>query len=273
MHTARVVRIGSSNPAGLPEDDLLARGADPALRPLVRALAPAARGGGPVLFVGESGVGKEYFARHVHRLRWGDSGKFVSLLAAGVTDERLGRLLRDADFDSDAGFGSDRADRAERALSLYLRSVELLAPSVQLRLLVWLRSARRGTRRSPLVMAGTQRDLKALAARGEFERSLAERLLATRPLLVPPLRDRREDRLFVAMEVLAKIARDAGRPIPRLSAWSWDRILRGRWPGNVRELETALRESAMESEARPTRPPATLGVHGSRRAAHRRSRQ
>ncbi len=243
-HSAHELHTVPSSRAGLSDldEDLQARGADPALRPLLHSLRPAARSGNPILLVGESGVGKEFFARHLHRLRWGSPAGFVSVLAVGVTAERLDDLLERNRTEPGSG---------HLVLSLYVRCVELLGPAIQTRLANWLEASRRTTRRFPFLLAGSQRDIAARAERGEFDPLLAEQFFEFGPLRVPPFRDRREDRLFVAMEILARLSRETGRPLPRLSARSWDRILRGPWHGNVRELVNALRLAVVESEPAP----------------------
>lgn len=241
---AAVARPSSWRRAGfrVPDSALAARAADSALRPLIHALPPAARSQGPVLLVGESGVGKEYFARHVHRLRWRRDDGFVPVLASGVSAARLESLL--------SGAAAAEA-RGGPPLTIYIRSVELLCIESQVSLAAWLRDADRSARRPPFLIAATQGNLRLLADLGLFDRRIAAQLARFDALVVPPFRERREDRLVVAMEILASLARESRLPTPGLSPSEWDRILRGSWPGNVREVMNSLRQLVLEAGLAP----------------------
>lgn len=216
---------------------LASREADPAMRPLVRGLLRAARSSGPVLLTGESGVGKEYFARQLHRLRWASDAGFVALLAPAMTEERLASSL--------AGHAG-AASTGEVLRTLYLRNVDLLPASLQERLARWMDEGPPERGRPLFLVAGTQAELVARVGAGLFDRALARRLARGWVLRVPPVRERRGDRLFLAGEILADLARDARCPQPDLPPEAWRRILTGAWPGNVRELTNALRRIVLE---------------------------
>jgi DNA-binding NtrC family response regulator len=225
--------------------DLASRCADPALRPLIRALLPAAAADGPILLVGESGVGKEYFARRIHAIRWGRGAGFLALLATGVTVDRLVEHLD--------GRAAARGIEPRRR-SIYIRSIELLAPEAQRHLAAWLTRGPRVPRTPPFLLAGTQGDVAARAKAGLFDHALAAEFYRHGPLAVPPLRERREDRLILATQILSHVAEEAGRPIPWLARDVWERVLRGTWKGNVREMSNSLRQAVIEmrDESRAT---------------------
>src|SRR3546814_790882 len=98
------------------------------------------------------------------------------------------------------------------------------------------------------ILNATHKDLAALVANGSFRHDLYYRINVIE-LRVPPLRERREDLPQLAADILARLARDQGRPAPQLSDEAKAALLAYPFPGNVRELENIL-ERAMRSEER-----------------------
>ncbi len=97
------------------------------------------------------------------------------------------------------------------------------------------------------VIAATHRDLEQAIGDGEFREDLFHRL-NTIPVLIPPLRDRREDLEELSAHLLAKVACRLGRPTPRLSAPSLSALECHAFTGNVRELENLLERALVLSE-------------------------
>jgi transcriptional regulator with AAA-type ATPase domain len=221
-------------------EDLAARSADPALRQLISNLVPAARGGGPVVICGESGVGKEYFARRLHGLRWDRDDGFVSVLASAVRADRLRSLLA----------GRYRLGQAP-ALTLFIRGVDLLAPAAQRALDDWIARTETCAAGAPLVIGGTHAPPEASFRALDLGRRPA---FGTRAhvLSVPPLRSRGEDRLVLVSDILLGLSEELRRPVPTLSAQAWRRIWESPWHGNVRELINCLRQAMLVTE--PRRP-------------------
>src|SRR5262249_60898171 len=91
--------------------------------------------------------------------------------------------------------------------------------------------------------AATTRDLEPMIRQGSFREDLFYRLNVI-PIVLPPLRDRREDIPLLAEHFLARFAQRQGRAL-RLSAGATERLLRYAWPGNVRELENAMERLAI----------------------------
>ena len=91
------------------------------------------------------------------------------------------------------------------------------------------------------LISTTSRDLEKLVRQGRFRGDLYYRLKGV-DLLVPPLRDRKEDVLPLALRFLEKHARAAGRKLPELTVAARGKLLRHPWPGNVREVENEMRK-------------------------------
>jgi two-component system response regulator FlrC len=97
-------------------------------------------------------------------------------------------------------------------------------------------------------VAATNRDLKAMMARGEFREDLYHRL-AVFPIRLPSLRERREDLRPLAELLLKRIGEELGRPGLRLSPEASARLDAFPWPGNVRELRNALERAAILADS------------------------
>ena len=97
------------------------------------------------------------------------------------------------------------------------------------------------------ILAATNRDLEASIADGHFRADLYYRINVV-PLVVPPLRARREDIPLLVEHVLARLARETGRARKTLSPEAREALQRYDWPGNVRELENAIERAATLSE-------------------------
>ena len=115
------------------------------------------------------------------------------------------------------------------------------------------------------VLATSNRDLQTTVNAGRFREDLYYRL-SVFPLAVPPLRERPDDILPLAQYILGRLAGDARRPAPTLSATAVQRLLSHHWPGNVRELDNALQRAAIlqagnviESEDLYFESPKTVG--------------
>jgi transcriptional regulator of acetoin/glycerol metabolism len=224
-------------------------GSDPEIAAARARAARFARTDMPVLLLGETGTGKELFARAVHAASPRAAQPFVAVNAGTLT----GSLLESELFGYVAGAftGADPAGRtgkleAARGGTLFLDEVGELSPGVQAMLLRFLEGGTfyrvgESTERTANVrlIAATHRDLPALVADGRFRSDLYFRLRGV-VLHLPPLRQR-HDHGKLAAAVLARAARERGleRPLD-LSAAALAWIERQPWPGNVRELRTAL---------------------------------
>ena len=205
-----------------------------------------------VVITGESGTGKEVTATLIH-----DSGRrrrrpFVAVSCALFSDTLIESELFGHDRGAFTGATRDRPGRFELAEggTIFLDDIDDVPLSMQVKLLRVLqnRTVERlgGTRTIPVnvrVIAGTKRDLKQMVSEGTFREDLFYRLNVL-PLVLPPLRERRED-IPALMELF--LSRYFGRrqeDVPAISTEVIDAFVRYDWPGNVRELENACERIA-----------------------------
>jgi len=201
-----------------------------------------------VLITGESGVGKERIARSIHDESARTAGPFLAINCAAVPESLLESELFGHARGSFTGASQDRAGLFEAANggTLLLDEIGDVPPAMQVKLLRVLqeREVRRvGENRARAinvrVLAATNRDLLADVHGARFRQDLYYRLRVVE-IAVPPLRDRREDILPLARQLLASAAKRFGRKAPALTPDAANLLLRYGWPGNVRELENAL---------------------------------
>ena len=242
-----VARALAPRPAA-PAPPPAAIGDDPRLRAAFATAARAAAAGSTLLVRGESGTGKELIARAYHAASPRAAGPWVAVNCAAFTETLLDSEL----FGHEPGAftGATRRHRGcfERADggTLFLDEIGELSPSTQARLLRVLADRRfyRLGGEQPIdvdvqVVAATHRDLRALAAAGQFRDDLYWRLSVI-PVEVPPLRERGADRAALTAHFFATLAAARRRRVPTLSPEAqalWDRYP---WPGNVRELANAV---------------------------------
>jgi DNA-binding NtrC family response regulator/tetratricopeptide (TPR) repeat protein len=252
--TARQARRVEVDTALAPEvvrakDEVGLVGASP---PLVRAivtLARAARSDTSLIITGETGSGKELFARLAHRLSTRQSGPFVAINCAAIPEPLLEAEL----------FGHERgaftgAERSRTGLfveaqggALFLDEVGEMSRAMQAKLLRVLEErevrpvgGNRARKIDVRVLAATHRDLTAMVSSGAFREDLYYRL-ATITARVPSLRERPEDIPVIARALLA---REPGTQSKRLDVPALTALSEHAWPGNVRELGNVLRVAA-----------------------------
>jgi two-component system, NtrC family, response regulator HydG len=210
-----------------------------------------------VLITGESGSGKERIARLVHDESTRAAGPFVAINCGAITETLLESELFGHARGAFTGAVSDRPGLFEAANggTLLLDEISEVSPGMQVKLLRALqeREIRRvGENKSrPVdvrVVAATNRDLSHEIAVGVFRQDLYYRLKVVE-LHVPPLRDRRDDILPLALVLLTNAATRMARKISVLAPSAADHLLRYTWPGNVRELENAMERVVALSRA------------------------
>lgn len=203
-----------------------------------------------VLISGESGAGKEVLAQFIHRHSPRANKPFVAVNCAAIPENMLEAILFGYERGAYTGAHNAHAGKFEQAQggTLLLDEVSEMPLGLQAKLLRVLqeREVERLGGRGPLsldvrVLATTNRNLRAEVAAGRFREDLYYRLNVF-PLIVAPLRERREDVLPLAMRLLTARCRP-GEAIPALSADAAHALLTYNWPGNVRELDNVMQRA------------------------------
>jgi DNA-binding NtrC family response regulator len=198
----------------------------------------------PVLIEGETGTGKTAIARWIHRNGPRADEPLVELNCSALPD-----ALAEAElFGHERGAFTD-AKTARIGLmeaadggTLFLDELPSLAPGLQAKLLTAIEDhmlrrvgASRAIPVDARIIAATNADLNALVAAGKFREDLLHRLDLFRVKL-PPLRERGQDIIVLAEELLARVSRRYGQKAAPIPSEGRARLLAHRWPGNVREL-------------------------------------
>ena len=201
-----------------------------------------------VLFLGESGVGKEVFARNLHRASQRSKAPFVALNCAALPEQLVEAELFGVERGAYTGALQSRLGRFERADggTLFLDEIGILSMSAQGKLLRVLQEGeieRLGdvqTRHvSVRVIAATNLDLREEVKAGRFREDLFYRLNVF-PIRIPPLRERREDIPILMNYFLGKFMRLHGRHLTGFTQRAVDAMLTYEWPGNIREIENVV---------------------------------
>jgi len=240
-------------------------GRSPAMLDVFKLIETVSRTNSTILLTGESGTGKGLVAQaiHFHSLR--RDKPMVSLNCGAMPETLLESELfghmRGAFTGADAN-KKGLVEVAERG-TIFLDEIGEMSAVMQVKLLRVLQE-RRFRRIGGLeelqadirVIAATNQDLTRLVAEGRFREDLYYRINVI-PIVLPPLRERREDVPLVAEHFLAKYADQMGKQVTGISREAMDLLLRHDWPGNIRELENVI-ERAVALEPTPTILPESL---------------
>jgi two-component system response regulator HupR/HoxA len=238
-------------------------GAEGGLREAVALARKILDGDTTVLLLGETGTGKELFARLIHANGARRARPFVAQSCGALPETLLESELFGHVRGAFTGATGERKGLFEEAHggTIFLDEVGETSPAMQLRLLRVLQEGevRRVGGAATLrvdvrVIAATNADLEADVAAGRFRRDLYYRLNVF-PIHLPPLRDRDEDVPALAEHFLRQASRHARRVVPSVGPDAL-RLLRAYpWPGNVRELENEIeRAVALAEDGRPLAP-------------------
>ncbi len=206
---------------------------------LMQTLAESISRVGPtdstVLISGESGTGKELVARAIHAASERQSAPMITLNCATIPGDLIeSELFGDADAQGLVGSASGG--------TLFLDEVGELPAGAQARLLRLLE-----TEHDLRLICATTRDLDSLVQSGQFRGDLYYRLKVV-GLKVPPLRERGEDVLLLADEILASTMEKLGKRDLHFAEATQADMRRYAWPGNVRELENAIQRAVILSD-------------------------
>jgi DNA-binding NtrC family response regulator len=237
-------RVDSTPAAG--DDGLV--GASPAFaeaRALIRKTAPFDV---TTLVLGETGTGKELVARALHALSPRAKKPFVAVNCGAIPRELVESELFGYEAGAFTGAKTRKPGRVELAKggTLFLDEVGDLPLEAQVKLLRLLQENEYepvgGTavlKADVRVVLATHRDLKALVREGKFRQDLLERIKGF-DIVLPPLRDRRDDIEPLTRHFLASLGARLGRPAPSITAEALAVLRAQDWEGNVRELQKFL---------------------------------
>ncbi len=243
-------------------------GSSPVMQKVLDQIARVGPTTANVLLLGESGTGKELIARAIHDLSPYHAGPYVTVNCAAFSES----LLESELFGHEPGAftGADRRhigqfERAHRG-TFFLDEVAEMSPACQAKLLRVLEGhpfQRLGGTESIRVdvrlIAATHRDLRELVAQHRFREDLYYRLRVV-DIHVPPLRERGEDVIELAMVFLERFRKQIGRGPRRFSEEALHAMRAYTWPGNVRELKNAVERAVVLGTADEITP-ADLGLN------------
>jgi formate hydrogenlyase transcriptional activator len=230
-------------------------GESAALRRVLKEVETVAPTDSTVLIRGETGTGKELIARALHQLSPRRDRTFVKINCAAIPTGLLESELFGHEKGAFTGAISQRVGRFELAHqgTLFLDEVGDIPPELQPKLLRVLQEQEferlgspRTIRVNVRVVAATNRDLAPMVADGQFRSDLYYRLNVF-PVVLPPLRERRDDITRLVRHFAQKVARRMGRQIETIPAEAMDALVRYPWPGNVRELENVIERAVILS--------------------------
>ena len=230
------------------------------MRNLFHVLETVAGTNSTILVTGETGTGKELVARAIHHNSPRKVQRFVALNCSAIPETLLEAELfghvRGA-FTGAIGNRPGRFEQAHRG-TLFLDEVGTMSVALQMKLLRALQEREfekvgdsRPTKVDVRVIAATNSDLAQMVREGRFREDLYYRLNVI-PIVLPPLRDRREDIPLLVQHFLEKFCRELmpPRPVMTVSQQAMRRLMAYAWPGNVRQLENALERAVALSAGR-----------------------
>src|ERR1700722_3708785 len=220
---------------------------------LVRLVAPT---DSTVLIEGETGTGKELIASAIHNLSTRRGRPFVKLNCAAIPFELLESELFGHEKGAFTGAIAQRIGRFETADTgtLFLDEIGDLPWALQPKLLRVLQEQefeRLGSGRTHHInvrlVAATHRDLPQMVARNEFRSDLYYRLNVF-PVVVPPMRERREDIPLLVSHFVEVFAQRMGKHIDQIPQATMNALIAYSWPGNVRELQNLIERAVIRSD-------------------------
>ncbi len=231
-------------------------GEDPELRKCLQQVEKVAPTDTTVLILGETGTGKELFARAVHKLSDRREGPMVSVNCPALPSNLIESELFGHEKGAFTGAQSQRRGRFELADggTLFLDEIGELPLDLQSKLLRVLQTGEferlggtKTLKANVRLIAATNRNLVSAIERGEFRADLFYRI-SSFPIRLPALRDRNGDIALLAEHFVHKHAGRIGKNIDAISAKMVRELATYSWPGNVRELESIIERSLISAE-------------------------
>jgi DNA-binding NtrC family response regulator len=247
-------RIRHSREGRLTFADIITR--SETMAAVLRTAQKAAASSIPVLIEGESGVGKELFARAVHGSGERKSKPFVAVNCGAIPDNLVESILFGHEKGAFTGATERHMGKFVEASggTLFLDEVSELPLSAQVKLLRALQEGaveavggRKPVKVDVRIISATNRKLLDRVKDGHFREDLFYRLHVL-PLTIPPLRARREDIPHLLRHFLARFGAEEDRTITGISGEAMARLSQLDWPGNIRQLENAVYRAVVMSD-------------------------
>jgi DNA-binding NtrC family response regulator len=228
-------------------------GRSPAMEGLRALIRKVARTQATVLIQGESGTGKELVARAIYRESPRAGAPFIKVNCAAIPENLIESEFFGHEKGAFTGALNKREGRFELAHggTILLDEVSEVSPQVQAKLLRVLQErelervgGNRTIKVDVRVIATTNRNLEQSVEKKEFRQDLFFRLNVV-PILVPPLRERKEDVIFLAEQFMHRMARKHGVRVTGISPVCTEVLLAHSWPGNVRELQNVVERAVI----------------------------
>ncbi|NLT72439.1 MAG: sigma-54-dependent Fis family transcriptional regulator [Verrucomicrobiaceae bacterium] len=230
-------------------------GRSAAMQPIFETIRQVAPTRATVLIEGESGTGKELVGRAIHHLSGRPKSKLVTVHCAALSEQLLESELFGHERGAFTGALERRIGRFEEADggTLFLDEIGEIDLNTQVKLLraIGERTIERLGSNKPIkvdvrVVAATNKDLGEMVREGTFRDDLFFRLNVV-SLLMPPLRQRKEDILLLVDAFLKEFTEENGKPLMELTSEAMQALFDYDWPGNVRELRTVIEHGVVMS--------------------------
>src|SRR5689334_12236072 len=247
-------RIKHSREGRLSFADIITR--SDAMSGIMRTAQKAAASSIPVLIEGESGVGKELFARAIHGSGERKSKPFVAVNCGAIPDNLVESILFGHEKGAFTGATERHTGKFVEASggTLFLDEISELPLTAQVKLLRALQEGaveavggRKPVKVDVRIISATNRKLLDRVKSGHFREDLFYRLHVL-PLTVPPLRARREDIPHLLRHFLARFGAEENRTITGISGEAMAHLSQLDWPGNIRQLENAVYRAVVMSD-------------------------
>jgi formate hydrogenlyase transcriptional activator len=231
-------------------------GNSPPLQSVLAEVKRVAATDSTVLVLGETGTGKELIAHAIHDLSPRSGRPFVSLSCAAIPLDLLESELFGHEKGAFTGAIAQKIGRFEMADTgtLFLDEIGDLPPALQPKLLRVVQAQefeRLGSGKTHRInvrlVAATHRDLGQMVRRGEFRSDLYYRLNVF-PVVLPPLRHRRQDIPQLASHFIEIVSQRMGKKITRIPEETMDALTAYSWPGNVRELQNLIERAVIRAD-------------------------
>lgn len=220
----------------------------PRMHALFTVLPAIAASPSTVLLTGETGTGKELFARTIHSLSTHSDGPFIAVNCAALPDTLLESELFGVRAGAYTGANRDRPGRFAQARggTIFLDEIGEISPALQVRLLRVLQERTfeplgsvKTEATDARVIVATNRNLTELIQSGSFREDLYYRINVIR-LELPPLRERKDDLPLLVDQFIRRFNRVQQRTVPGITSEALSLLMVHHWPGNIRELQNCI---------------------------------